>query len=238
MVEVRQTELFAHWFKRLRAPQARVRIQARLRRLSLGNPVMSSRADLEEAYGLGRRWAIGTPTMNILIETKRLLLRDYRTDDWERVHIYGSMPDFSQFEAWGPNTVEETKRFIAIMTEQAQQNPRFRFDFAVCLKEDGLLIGGGGIRRESQTSKIANLGWAINPDFQGKGYATEAATALIKFGFEQLDLLIIYATCDTRNSASFKVMEKAGLKRVGLLEKDREQKGHLRDTLRYEVLRS
>ncbi len=77
----------------------------------------------------------------------------------------------------------------------------------------------------------------MNPDFQSKGYATEAAVALIRFGFEQLQLEVIYATCDARNSASFRVMEKLGMQRVGLLKGDRMQKGHMRDTLRYELIR-
>jgi RimJ/RimL family protein N-acetyltransferase len=52
------------------------------------------------------------------IETTRLMLRNYRTEDWERVHIYGADPIFSRYEAWGPNTPEDTKKFIADMVAQ------------------------------------------------------------------------------------------------------------------------
>lgn len=169
------------------------------------------------------------------IETARLLLRNYRTEDWERVHIYGKDPVFSQYEAWGPNTPEDTKKFIADMVAQSQTQPRYKFDLAICLKDSDLLIGGCGIRCEAPESSVSNLGWAINPEFQNKGYATEAARALIGFGFKQLGLAVIVATCDARNTASFKVMEKLGMKRVGLLAKEREQKGAKRDTLRYEL---
>ena len=168
------------------------------------------------------------------IETKRLILRDYLPEDWERVHAYGGNPEFSRFEAWGPNSPEDTRKFVNDMVLQASQTPRFKFDFAICLKESALLIGGCGIRREAELSCIANLGWAVHPEFQSKGYATEAAEALVRFGFDHLQLKIIYATCDARNTASFKVMEKLGMERVGLLKGDRMQKGHLRDTLRYE----
>jgi len=175
--------------------------------------------------------------MVMQIETTRLILRDYRPEDWERVHIYGSQPEFSRFELWGPNSVEDTKKFVDSVVAEAKIAPRFKFNLAVCLK-DGLLIGGNGIRRESQNSCVANLGWAINPEFQNRGYASEAAAGLIKFGFESLNLRVIYATCDARNSASFKVMEKVGMKRVGLLEKNLMQKGHMRDSLRYEICRT
>jgi ribosomal-protein-alanine N-acetyltransferase len=173
--------------------------------------------------------------VEFILETKRLALRNYRTDDWERVHIYGSVPEFSQYELWGPNTVDDSKKFVSEMVFQASQQDRFKFDVAVCLKENDLLIGGCGIRRESQLSCVASLGWAINPEFQSRGYATEAAQRLIEFGFERLKLQLIYATCDTRNTPSFKIMEKLGMKHVGLIKGDKIQKGHLRDTFRYEL---
>ena len=99
------------------------------------------------------------------------------------------------------------------------------------------MIGGCGIRRETELSSVANLGWAVNPDFQKKGYATEAAGALIKFGFETLNLSVIYATCDTRNTPSFRVMEKLGMKRVGFIKGEKEVKGFVRDSFRYELCR-
>lgn len=171
----------------------------------------------------------------IILETKRLLLRDYKVEDWERVHIYGSDPDFSKYEFWGPNTLEDTKYFIADMVRQSHSDPRFKFDFAVCLRDSGLLIGGCGLRRETELSQVANLGWAINPEFQNKGYATEAAKALIDMGFQKLNLAVIYATCDTRNAASYRVMEKLGMKRVGFIKGTKEMKGHIRDSFRYEI---
>ena len=170
------------------------------------------------------------------LTTERLLLRNYKTEDWERVHIYGSNPDFSKYELWGPNTLEDTHKFVTEMVQQAETNPRYKFDFAVCLKDSGLLIGGCGIRRETELSQVANLGWAINPEFQSKGYATEAAMALIEFGFQRLNLSVIYATCDTRNSPSYKVMEKLGMKKVGFIKGTKEVKGHVRDSFRYEIL--
>lgn len=170
------------------------------------------------------------------LQTERLILRAYKKEDWERVHIYGSDADFSKYELWGPNTLEDTHKFINEMIEQTQSNPRYKYDFAVCLKENNLLIGGCGIRRETELSQVANLGWAIHPEFQKKGYATEAAKALIDFGLRQLKLSVIYAICDTRNAASFKVMEKLGMMRVGFITGTKEVKGHIRDTFRYELI--
>ena len=173
----------------------------------------------------------------MMIETSRLLIRDYLIDDCERVHLYGSLPDFSQYELWGPNSIEDTRSFVSGAIEKSKESPRFIYDLAVCLKENQLQIGGCRLGRETDASYIGSLGWAINPDFQNKGYATEAAHALIDFGFKKLDLSVIYATCDVRNTPSYKVMEKLGMKRVGFIKGHKEVKGHIRDTFRYELLK-
>jgi len=171
----------------------------------------------------------------MILNTERLILRPYKVEDYDRVHAYGSVAEVSQYDVWGPNTEDDTRNFINDKIEKASKSPRYEFEFAVCIKESGLLIGGCGIRRESQTSRVANLGYIINPELQKKGYATEATRKLIDFGFKELDLKIIYATCDTRNTASYKVMERCRMKKVGLIEKHKKIRGEMRDMYRYEI---
>ncbi len=173
---------------------------------------------------------------DVQLESSRLRLRNYRLEDFDRVHIYGSQPEFSKYEIWGPNTEEDTKKFLERMVAQQQRNARYEFDLAICLKEKDLLVGGCGVRRESEGSSIANLGWAVNPDFQNQGIATEAAQILIEFAQETLKVKVIYATCDVRNVSSFKVMEKLGMKRVGRLPGAKLVKGRLRESFRYEKI--
>lgn len=172
-----------------------------------------------------------------VVETERLILRDFQSEDWERIHIYGSVADFTKYEVWGPNSVEDTKNFIAEAIAKSNKTPRYQFELAVCLKAENLLIGGCGIRRDTELSNVANLGWAINPEFQNKGYATEAAKALVEFGFKKLKLAVIYANCDTRNIASYKVMQKLGMQNVGLSKGDRIIDSQIFDSFRYEILR-
>jgi RimJ/RimL family protein N-acetyltransferase len=174
----------------------------------------------------------------VRLETRRLILRDYLPGDYDRVHLYASLPEFSRFEMWGPNSEEDTRKFLREMIEEAADPERYEFDLAICLKESGLLIGGCGIGRDGPGAAIACLGWAINPDFQGQGFATEAAARLIRFGFEDLGLQLIYATCDVRNSASYRVMEKLGLKRERRIDQHMMQKGEMRDSYRYEIVNS
>lgn len=170
------------------------------------------------------------------IETDRLILRDYVESDWERVHIYGANPDVTIYEAWGPNSEAETKDFIRRAILSRKNDPRFQYEFALVEKESGLLIGGCGLRREFPGASVADMGYVVNPDFQGKGFATEAAKTVIDFGLNRLDLKVIWAICDVKNMASQRVLEKSGMKRVGLWVNHLEMKGRMRDSFRYEAI--
>jgi RimJ/RimL family protein N-acetyltransferase len=172
-----------------------------------------------------------------MLETQRLILRNYTKEDFERVHAYASMPLFSQYDVWGPNTEEDTIKFLNDNIEKSQVENRFEFTFAICLKDNGLLIGGCGLVRESEKSAIASIGYSIHPDHQSLGYATECSHSLINYGFNILGLEVIYATCDSRNSASYRVMEKIGMIRVGHFLKNKRIRGALRDSFRYELLK-
>ena len=154
-----------------------------------------------------------------MITTERLHLRTFSLNDFDAVHEYASLPTFSRFEVWGPNTEQDTRSFIESAIAKSQVSPPYDFEFAVCLKESGLLIGGCSLRLASQKSAVASIGYAINPKYQNNGYATELGQALLNHGFGHLNLFVIWASCDTRNHASYKVMEKLGMQRVGMTEK-------------------
>ena len=156
-------------------------------------------------------------------------------DDWARVHLYASVPAFSQFDVWGPNSVEDTKAFVAGCMEEAAKTPIVRYELAVVMKDEDQLIGGCGLKRNNDSETVASLGFAVNPDYQNRGYATEATVALAEFAFTTLGLSKVFAECDTRNVASYMVMEKAGMTRVDTMQNDREVKGTMTDSYRYEL---
>ena len=170
-----------------------------------------------------------------MIETERLFFRNYCQDDFDAVHEYASDPTFSRFQEWGPNTEQDTRSFIEKVISQSLVSPQMNFEFAVCLKDSNQLIGGCSICLEDQKITMASIGYAINPKYQNKGYATELGLALLDYGFSYLKLSVIWAGCDIRNHASYKVMEKLGMQRVGKIEKNRRIEGELRDSYRYEM---
>ncbi len=170
-----------------------------------------------------------------MICTDRLLLRYFVPEDWIAVHAYASIPEVSQFDSWGPNTEADSRAFVDHCIEFASANPVVRHDFAIIVSAEDQLIGGCSLKLQSPAE--ASLGYAIHPEYQRRGYATEATKGMLDFGFRTLGLERIVAQCDTRNSASYRVMEKAGMARVGTHLNHREIKGRLVHSYEYVIAR-
>lgn len=176
--------------------------------------------------------------MGISLKTKRLLLRSLRFTDWRAVQEYASDPRVTRFMIWGTNKPAETKKFIKLCLKQQKQRPRRRFDWAMEEKATGKLIGVCGLGvLPAGTREGGEIGYCLNRKVWGRGYATEATKTMLKFGFQKIGFRRITATCDAKNKASARVLEKAGMKREGHLRKNVFQKGKWRDTYLYAVLK-
>ena len=146
------------------------------------------------------------------IETERLRIRHFTPDDWQAVHAYTSNASVMTYVPEGAMTEEQTKQFIAgTMTEGART-------YAVDLRAEDRLIGHVGFHPWF-APRIYEIGWVVHPRYQGQGYATEAAAALLRYGFESLSVHRVIATCQSENAPSWRVMEKLGMQREGHLRK-------------------
>jgi RimJ/RimL family protein N-acetyltransferase len=144
------------------------------------------------------------------LETDRLVLRRFEPDDWKDVHAYASDAETMTYilDFGGPMTEEQARDFVAEnLGDQARA-------FAVVLKAERQLIGHM-IFHPWFAPRIYEIGWALNKRYHGQGYATEAAAALLRYGFETLKVHRIIATCQPENAASYRVMEKIGMQREG-----------------------
>ncbi|WP_172253514.1 GNAT family N-acetyltransferase [Saccharibacillus deserti] len=172
--------------------------------------------------------------MQTTIRTERLILRDPVLEDWAAIHEYSSDPDVVRHSMWGPNTEEETRGYVAQMIEMRQEQPRTSYELVVTLKDGGELIGGCGIHKAGFNAEI---GYTFNPRFWGSGYASEAAFALLRMGFEELGVHRIYATCRPANEASANVMKRIGMQREGRMREHLFFKGAFHDSELYSILR-
>jgi len=171
-----------------------------------------------------------------VFRTERLVLRDFEETDWEAVHAYASDPEVVRYMDWGPNTEEETKNFIQRGIAHQKEQPRRNYTLAMVLKADGRLVGGCGIEVSNPDNREGWIGYCLNRNFWGQGYATETAKVLLEFGFNHLNLHRVFATCEPANIASAQVLEKIGMQREGRLREHKWAKRKWRDSLLYAIL--
>lgn len=172
------------------------------------------------------------------MKTKHLVLREFRLSDWKAVQEYASDKRVVKYVLWGPNTAAQTRGFIRLCMRRAKQKPRAHWDWAMIEKQTGRLVGGCSLTVLSWRDRDAMFGYCLRPDAWNKGYATQAAKAMMQFGFQSLRLRRITTTCDVQNKASAKVMRKLGMRREAHYRKNIFQKGRWRDTFLYALLRN
>lgn len=172
----------------------------------------------------------------MLLTTQRLLLREIEENDWRAVYAYQTDPLFLRYTPWTQRSQEDARNFIRIFLGWRQEQPRQKYQFAIILQSDGQLIGNCGIRVNALNTWEAEIGYELNSRYWGNGYATEAARALLTFGFRDLRLHRIFAHCIAENVASSRVMERIGMQREGYLRETEWMKTRWWDRLLYAIL--
>ncbi len=170
-------------------------------------------------------------------ETERLIIRPMRMFDAFDMYEYARMPETSEYLTWSPHAdIEYTKNYLAFVIGKYKTGEFY--DWAVTLKdEDNKMIGTCGFSRIDVSNDIGEIGYVINPDFQGNGYATEAAQTIIRFGFEKLNFNRIEAKFIIGNEASLMVMRKCGMQYEGTARGSMLIKGTHRDIGTCSILR-
>lgn len=148
------------------------------------------------------------------IETQRLQIRRLKLDDWKAVHAYTSDVDVMTYilDFEGRLTEEQAQQFVAENTDDQARA------FALILKGECQLIGHM-LFHPWFGPRTYEIGWVLHKRYHGRGYATEAATALLRYGFETLRLHRVIATCQPENVPSYRVMEKLGMRREAWFQK-------------------
>ncbi|MCC2668529.1 MAG: GCN5-like N-acetyltransferase [Armatimonadetes bacterium] len=149
------------------------------------------------------------------IHTERLHLREWREQDWEALFEFRSDPRVLRYlQRTEPYSQEEAYELVRAKVWVQHSRPRYAYDFAVVLSSLEHVIGEIGLVAGEQPGE-AYLGFIVHRDYWGNGYATEAARALVAFGFEKLKLRRVIAGCDPANNASENVLLKLGMRPLG-----------------------
>jgi ribosomal-protein-alanine N-acetyltransferase len=172
----------------------------------------------------------------VLLTTPRLVLRECAADDLAAFHEIDADPEVVRYVSYGPWTLEESRRDLDFHIAQQTILPRSSYYLAVVLQAEDRLIGWCSLDITSQKHHEAELGYALHRRSWGRGYSTEAAQAILTFGFTSLDLHRVFATCSPENAASERVLQKLGMQLEGRLRGNKWSKGRWRDSLLYAIL--
>lgn len=170
------------------------------------------------------------------LQTAHLTLRDFVASDLHAVYAYASDPEVTRYIFYEPRDEADTRDYIQRMLDSQVERPRLIWELAMVRRADNRLIGACDLTLENGDE--ADLGYILARDVWGQGYATEATREMVRAGFEQLNLERIFATCEVNNSASARVLEKAGLRRTAILANYKEAKGRWWDMYLYAITSS
>ncbi len=167
--------------------------------------------------------------------TKRLVLRAFRHGDEADVLAYRSRHDVVRYMPADPLQPAGADAFIAerlAATRIAADEDKI----ILAVEHDGLLIGDVLIKAGQLTDRQAEIGWAFNPQFHGRGLATEAVRELLVMAFGELGMHRAWAQLDPRNAASARLCERLGMRREAYFREDIWFKGEWGDTAIYALL--
>ncbi|MEJ2408530.1 MAG: GNAT family N-acetyltransferase [Novosphingobium sp.] len=173
----------------------------------------------------------------MILETARLRLRPFEPDDAEAVAAYSTSEEFVRYMPLPRQTPESAAAFVARCVAEGMPDTQGNWRFVVEDRETARVIGSIRIGVREPDHQQGDVGYALHQSHWGKGYMTEALERILSFGFSELPLERIWATADVDNIASWRVMEKAGMQREGLMRHHRLIRGQWRDSVLYACLR-
>jgi ribosomal-protein-alanine N-acetyltransferase len=175
---------------------------------------------------------------DVRLETPRLILREYTPADASAVLRYASDSEVLRYRMATPATLKEVESSLARIDGQRHEEPlRTRYELAVETRADQRVIGWLPLLLSGKDDlNDAEIGWTLERDAWGQGYATEAARAALSFAFETLRLHRVWARCQPENTPSARIMEKIGLRREGHFRQCQYVKGRWIDALHYAML--
>jgi [ribosomal protein S5]-alanine N-acetyltransferase len=148
------------------------------------------------------------------ISSPRLILRAFAPADADDLHAYLSEPGIYKFEPGELIDLAQARN----MAQELAASPDF---WAVELQETHRVIGQIYFKHiEPQRLMTWELGFILNPQYHRQGYMSEAVAALVRHGFANEAIHRVVAHCNPDNSASWKLLEKIGFRREGLLRQN------------------
>jgi RimJ/RimL family protein N-acetyltransferase len=175
--------------------------------------------------------------MTLQLESPRLILRSFQDSDLETFLTYRNDPEVAKYQSWDvPYPRENGLQFIELMKMSNPTSQGEWYQVAVELKSTREMIGDVAFSTMIYDHKQALIGYSLAQQYWHKGYAFEAVGCLLKYLFEERDLHRVMAECDVDNVASWKLLEKLGLRREAHLVENVFFKGRYGSEYHYALL--
>jgi RimJ/RimL family protein N-acetyltransferase len=172
---------------------------------------------------------------SILLETPRLLLRQFKDDDLEALIAYRSHPEVERYQMWQNYNQAQAKDLIS-GNNHLDFRQGGRFQIALEYKVSQTLIGDLYLRIDDNDHRLGEVGYTLSTHYQKQGLATEAMQALLTYCFETLNMHRLSATADPRNVPSLKLLERLGFRQEAYFVKSLWFKGDWADDVVYALL--
>jgi RimJ/RimL family protein N-acetyltransferase len=171
------------------------------------------------------------------VETPRLTLRPFSPDDFDDLYAYQSRPDVTRYLYWDARNNMQVREALARQCAETTLTAEGDWlTFAVVWREARKVVGEVGLKLISREHRQGEVGFVFNPDYHGRGLATEATESMLTLGFDAIGWHRIIASCDARNQASARLMERIGMRQEARFVHNQIVKGRWADELVYAVL--
>jgi len=170
------------------------------------------------------------------LTTDRLVIRALTTDDLDRHHAIFSNADVVRYLYFGPFDRDGAYEHLARRSIVDLPGEGAWINFGVEVKDEGVLIGELAMGFISETHKHYEVGYVFDPDYSGRGYATEGAAMIVELAFSGLGAHRVSGRLDARNAPSARVLEKLGMRREAHFLENEYVKGEWTDELAYAIL--
>jgi RimJ/RimL family protein N-acetyltransferase len=171
------------------------------------------------------------------IRTDRLSIRPWRNDESERYHEVRGTAEVTRYLYDPPLTRRQAATKLRGLRTEIRR-PGEWINLAVEVNATRTVVGDVGLGWTSQVHRQAEVGYSFHPEHGGRGYATEAAAAMVGLAFSGLDVHRVCGRLDARNSASARLLERLGMRYEGHLVENELVKGEWTDEMIYAVLAS
>lgn len=160
------------------------------------------------------------------VRTARLVLRPIDAEgDVDAIHAYASREDVCRYIPWTPKTRDEVVAWLPRRAATTIAAPGNAASLAITLAETGELVGDVMLIWESDDNRTVELGYVVNPEHAGHGYASEAARAMLAMAFDRFAMHRVVARIDVRNPASAAVLRRIGMRQEAVLVENEWFKG-------------